>query len=292
MDIKQLRYFCTIAEEGQVTRAAKKLHMAQPPLSYQLKSLEEELGVLLLERNGKKMELTDAGTILYERARSLLLQMEAAVSEVKEAGEGLTGLLSIGSVKTCFSYIPERIRFFREQYPNVSFRLHEGDSYRLAEDVRSRQIELALIRMPLDLHDFHHLPLSKDPFAAIVPDHWPIESTICMKDLSDLPLLLLHRVSGIGLYELVLNAFHKKGLTPQIVCQCPDAAMLMSLVREGVGAAMLPESTLLAFPNSGLKAVRIQDASILSDCALIWLKDRSLSKKAVRFRETFVGEGR
>ncbi|KZZ83657.1 LysR family transcriptional regulator [Bacillus sp. SJS] len=291
MDLKQLRYFCIIAEEGQVTRAAKKLHMAQPPLSYQLKSLEEELGVLLMERNGKKMELTEAGTILYERANSLLLQMEAAVSEVKEAGEGLSGLLSIGCVKTGFSYIPERIRFFREQYPNVSFRLHEGDSYRLAEDVRNRSIELALVRLPLDLNDFDCLPLSKDPFAAIVPEHLEMNSTIDMADLSELPLMLLHRVSGIGLFELVVNAFQKHGLKPAIVCQCPDAAMLMALVREGVGVAILPESTLRSFPNSGLKAVPIRNSELLSDCALIWLKDRYLSKKAVRFRETFLGEG-
>ncbi|MGD7010202.1 LysR substrate-binding domain-containing protein [Metabacillus sp. 84] len=237
------------------------------------------------------MELTDAGSILYDRAQSLLLQMDAAVSEVKEAGAGLTGLLSIGCVKTCFSFIPERIRSFRTHFPNVSFRLHEGDSFRLAEDLRSRTIELALVRLPLDLDDFDFLPLSKDPFVAIVPGHWKMNGTAAMEDLAGLPLMLLHRVSGIGLYELVLNKFQQLGLEPRIVCQCPDAAMLLSLVREGVGAAILPESTLHSFPDSGLKAVSISNGEIRSDCALIWLKNRSLSKKALRFRETFLGSG-
>ena len=136
MDVKQLRYFSVIAEEGQVTRAAKKLHMAQPPLSQQLKLLEEELGVPLMDRNGRNMELTEAGKVLYTRARELLRRFDDTVIEVKEVGEGLKGLLSIGSVKTCFSYIPERISFFREQYPMVTFRLHEGGSFSFSYSVK------------------------------------------------------------------------------------------------------------------------------------------------------------
>ena len=160
MDIKQLLYFSTIAQEGQITRAAKKLHMAQPPLSQQLKSLEQELGVLLMDRKGKKLELTEAGKVLYERAIELLQRVDDISLEVKEVGEGLKGELSIGSVKTGFSYIPERFRLFREQYPQVSFRLYEGDSFRLADHLRKREIELAIVRLPLDsviFPRFHYL---------------------------------------------------------------------------------------------------------------------------------------
>ncbi|CEH30891.1 LysR family transcriptional regulator [Aneurinibacillus migulanus] len=287
MDIKQLRYFSTIAQEGQITRAAKKLHMAQPPLSHQLKSLEQELGVLLMERNGKNMELTEAGKVLYKRAKELLHRIDETVTEVKEVGDGLKGILSIGSVKTCFSYIPERLRFFREHYPMVTFRLHEGDSFRLAQYLKKRNIELAIVRLPLELNDFASLPLPADRFVVVIPEKWDARKTIQIKEIADMPLMLLHRVSGIGLYELVVDKCRKHGFEPNVVCQCPDASMLLSLVRAGAGATLLPRSTLLSFPSDGLKVMDIEDCMIESESAVIWLKDRYLSKNAVRFIETF-----
>jgi LysR family transcriptional regulator, salicylic acid-responsive activator of bsdBCD len=290
MDVKQLRYFSAIAEEKQITRAAKKLHMAQPPLSMQLKQLEDELGVLLVERNGKNIELTEAGNILFKRAKELLHQFEETVTEVQQVGEGLKGLLSIGSVKTCFSYIPERVEFFRKNYPLVTFHLQEGDSYRMAQYIRNRDIEVALVRLPLDLNDFHSLPLPDDPFVVVIPESWGNHKSICMRDLAQMPLILLHRERGIGLYELVVDECRKHGFDPNVVCQCPDASMLLSLVRTGVGAALLPKSTLMAFPYEGIKVFDIEDMHTKSESAVIWLKDRYLSKSAKRFIETFIDE--
>lgn len=286
MDLKQLRYFLAIAEEKQITRAAKKLHMAQPPLSIQLKSLEEELGTLLMERNGKSLELTKAGDILVKRTKELLNKIDETIIEVTQVGEGLKGLLSIGSVKTCFSYIPERIKFFRKHYPQVTFRLQEGDSYQLAQHVQNRDIELAIVRLPLELNDFHSLPLQNDRFVVVIPENWDGEKNIRMKEIAKMPLMLLHRVHGVGLYELVVDECRKHGFEPNVVCQCPDASMLLSLVRTGIGATLLPKSTLLSFPTDGLKILEIEDALIKSESAIIWLKDRYLSKSAERFIET------
>jgi LysR family transcriptional regulator, salicylic acid-responsive activator of bsdBCD len=290
MDIRQLRYFATIAEEGQITRAAKKLHMAQPPLSQQLKALEEEIGTLLVERIGKRIELTEAGKVLYERATDLLSQFDETVMEVKEVGEGLRGILSIGSVKTGFAYLPPRIRHFRENHPNVTFRIYEGDSYRLSQDLINRDIELAVVRLPLDLNDFSTFPLPTDQFVAIIPESWNCGDTINLEELASFPLMLLHRVKGVGLYELVVEEFRKHGLEPNIACQCSDAAILYSLVREGVGAALLPSSTLLSFPLIGMKFAEIEGFNVQSESAVIWLKDRYLSKSAVTFLNTFKSE--
>lgn len=287
MDVKQLRYFSAIAQEGQITRAAKKLHMAQPPLSQQLKLLEQELGVLLVERSGKNIKLTEAGKVLYKRATELLHQLDETVTEVKEIGEGLKGELAIGSVKTCFSYIPDRIRFFREHYPLVTFRLHEGDSFRLAQDIRKRDIELAIVRLPLDLADFSSHPLPKDRFVALIPKSWGGPNSIGMKELAELPLILLHRISGVGLYELVVDQFRKHGINPNVICTCPDAAMILSLVRAEIGTTLLPQSTLYSFNLDRLNAVEIEDGIIESDSSIIWMKDHYLSKNAARFIQTF-----
>lgn len=287
MDIRQLRYFATIAEEGQITRAANKLHMAQPPLSQQLKALEQELGILLVERIGRNIELTDAGKLLYERATDLLNQLDETVMEVKEVGEGIKGVLSIGSVKTCFSYLPDLMRMFRELYPNVTFRLFEGDSFRLSQDLRNRDIEIALVRLPLELDGLSSLPLPIDQFVAVIPEHWSYEKNIPINEFARMPLMLLHRIKGIGLYEMVIEEFKNHELIPNIICQCADAAMLISLVHAGVGATFLPRSTLHSFPTEGLKIIEMDNFIIQSESSLVWLTDRYLSKSTVKFIEMF-----
>ncbi len=287
MDIKQLRYFSTVVEEGQITRAAKKLHMAQPPLSQQLKMLEEELGLRLFERNGRNLEVTEEGKILYKRAKEIINKMEETIKEVKDAGEGLRGTLSIGSVKSCFSYIPDRLRSFREKYPLVTFRLIEGDSYRLAQYIRNRDIELAIIRLPLDTTEFDSLPLPIDPFVVVMPEKWSDRTDIQMKELADIPLMLLQQFKGIGLYEIVVDKCRKHGFDPHVICECPDASMLLSLVKSGIGATLLPKSAFPALDATGVKIMNINDETFISESAVIWPKNRYLSRKAVHFINTF-----
>ena len=132
MDIRQLRYFCAIAEEGQISRAAQRLHIAQPPLSYQLKLLEEELGVKLVDRNTRNLSLTQAGHVFYQRAEQILGMLQAAASEVKDVEYGVNGILAIGSPPAIGNiYIPERIARFHKEYPYVRFQWREGHTFRI-----------------------------------------------------------------------------------------------------------------------------------------------------------------
>ena len=283
MDIRQLRYFAAIAEEGQITRAAKKLHIAQPPLSYQLKTLEEEFGQSLFERNGKVMELTEAGKLLYERTNELFRWVEETMHDVQQVGEGLKGTLSIGSVKSSFSYLPSRIKKFRDEYPDIIFQLYEGDSYRIAEYLRNRDIEIGIVRLPLDLHDFHSLPLPADQFVCVLPKDANPPDKIYMHNLAELPIMLLHRVRGVGLYELVMDTCQEHGLELNVICHCPDTSMLLTLVKSGVGAALLPLSAIPPFYSEWLTIKEIEGLHIKSESAVIWLKSRRLSKQAERF---------
>ncbi|MGM9922769.1 MAG: LysR family transcriptional regulator [Bacillus sp. (in: firmicutes)] len=287
MDIRQLRYFIAIVEEGQITKAAQKLHMAQPPLSQQLKMMEEELGGKLFDRNGRNLALTESGKLLYKKGQELLARFEETLMEVKEVSEGLKGVLAIGSVKTCFAYIPDRLRFFRTYYPDVRFRLVEGDTYRLKQSLLNREIEVAIIRLPIASTEFSAINLAPDPFVLVIPKQWPISKTIKMKDIDQLPLLLLHRVSGQGTYELVVEECRRHNFEPHIICECPDASMILTLVREGIGAAILPSSTMKSLTKQGVKVIRIEDCTVQSEAAIVWHKDRYLSKSAVRFLQTF-----
>lgn len=149
MDIRKLRYFTVIAEEKQLTRAAQRLHMAQPPLSRQLSLLEQELSVNLFERNGRNMHLTEEGKILYTKAKNIIQQLEETITEIKDTGEGLRGNLSIGAFHSCIPFLSEKIRYFQENYPNMNLKIWEGGPFYLIEQLENRYIELAILRSPL-----------------------------------------------------------------------------------------------------------------------------------------------
>lgn len=289
MDIKQLRYFSTIVQEGQITRAAKKLHMAQPPLSHQLKLLEEELGVALFERNGRKLELTQPGEVLYKHAQNLLKQLEETIEEVRESGDGLRGVLSLGSVKSCFSHLPQKIKTYLRKYPLVTLQLREGDTFVIGELLKNREVEVGITRLPMDLNDFSYIPLSKDPYVAVLPKELKqsAETKIRMADLKELPLLLLHRIQGSGQYELVINECRRHGFEPKVICECPDVSMILSLVSAGIGATIIPRDSLLSFPSDNIKILEIIDSTISTEAAIVWQKDRYLSKNAKYFIQMF-----
>lgn len=290
MNIKQLRYFYEIANEGQITRAAKKLHIAQPPLSQALKALETNLGVLLFERNGRQMELTEAGEVLYEKAKTIFYKIDETIIEVKETGKGVRGTLSIGCNKSCFSHIPEKINIYQQQYPQVKFHLIEGDSYLLTKQLIEREIELAFIRLPIDMNGFAFHELPSEQYVAVVHNNWidnPTKSCISIKDLADIPLLLLHRIRGVGQFEIIMDKFMEEGLKPTILCESPNVDMLLDLVNEGLGATIVPQSTLLKHNTSNVSVLKIEDTKIVSKSAIIWLKDRYISKSAERFIELF-----
>ncbi|GAA0440440.1 transcriptional regulator BsdA [Lentibacillus halophilus] len=290
MDIRQLNYFYTIANEGQITRAAKKLHMAQPPLSQTLKSLEDELGVTLLERNGRQMELTKAGMVLYEKAENIFHFLDETAMEVKETGKGFKGKLSIGCVKSCFSKVVHPIKEFRSQFPEVNIDLREGDTSRLTELLHNREIDLAVVRHPLEMKSFSSHDLSDEDYVVIAPESWHLgnyENEISLNELAGLPLLLLHRITGVGQYEVIMNQFENKGLEPNIVGECPDVDMILGLVHEAIGATIIPESAIKERHQDNIRKLQIKDTTIISKSSIIWLKDRYISKSVRSFIDLF-----
>ncbi|MEW8986163.1 MAG: LysR family transcriptional regulator, partial [Bacillus sp. (in: firmicutes)] len=149
MDIRQMKYFIAIAEERNITAAAHRLHMSQPPLSLQLKQMEEELGVMLVERHGKKLELTDKGELLYRHALNIVHAFEEVKNELQETDEGRKGNLSVGINTLSVPEFPEWLESFHASYPLVYLRIVQNDSAYLAELVKNRTIELGLVRLPL-----------------------------------------------------------------------------------------------------------------------------------------------
>ncbi|MFC5472147.1 LysR family transcriptional regulator [Cohnella suwonensis] len=295
MDMRQLRYFLAIANEGQITRAAKQLNMEQPPLSRQLKLMEQELGVVLFDRKGKQLQLTQAGESLRQRALALMNQFDETITYVQELGEGVQGVLSVGAVVSCISLLPPVIRRFAEKYPAVTFKLQEGDHFLLGELLENRDIELIASRLPFqsDFQSQHYsvLPLPSDPFVAIVPVAWspdPEERSMTLKELARLPFLTLKTDRTTGMHNRIFHEFGKRGLGPRIISECSSVAITVSLVASGIGIAILPASVMNTFALSSIKQVTIADAEFQSDVGLVWLKDRHLSKSARHFMDMFL----
>ncbi len=288
MDIRQLRYFIAIAEEGQITGAAKRLQMAQPPLSQQLKQMEDELGVELMERVGKRMELTEAGAALYKQALNIVQQLDEAIAEVKETGEGIRGSLSIGVSALSAYHLPEKLRRFQMKHPLITYQVWKGDSQQLSQLLEQRTIEVAIVRLPHSLPDYASIHLEEEPFVMIVPADSQLASAdeIHMRDIADHPLVL-PSTPGLGIYELLLKEFSRLGVTPQVVCQCPDISLIVNLVAAGIGASIVPRSAWKTHAGYAISCVEITGTSISSSSAVIWKAERHLSKAARRFIETF-----
>ncbi|MDQ0058602.1 LysR family transcriptional regulator [Paenibacillus harenae] len=294
MDLRQLKYFVAIAEEGQITRAAKRLNMEQPPLSRQLKLIEEELGVTLFDRGGKGLKLTDAGRLLMEKAESLLFQFDDAIREVQETEEGARGVLSIGSVVSCISLLPKQIERYRELYPHVTYKILEGDHFYLGEQLEKGAIDLIVARLPFEaqsiVSDYTVLPLPSDPFVAVIPSSWTELSSrqsINMVELAQFPFLTLKTDKTLRMHEQVVNECRRHGFEPNIICECSSVAIIMSLIAAGIGTTVFPKSVLSSFPSDVVKMLRIEDADFQSGVGILWLNDRYLPKRAQYFIDSF-----
>ncbi|MCM3339571.1 LysR family transcriptional regulator [Paenibacillus sp. MER TA 81-3] len=284
MDIRQLRYFIAIAEERQITAAANRLHIAQPPLSQQLKQMETELGVTLVLRNGRALELTEAGRSLYRHALHITKRMDESAAEVKEIGNGLRGQLTIGVNTLSNVRLPALLRSFRTTYPNITYSIRQNESAQLCSMVKERTLELAIVWLPLELSDFTVLHLPAEPFYYITSDPPASNSaSVTFEDIAHRPLIL-PSTQGLGVYYTIMEQFARRQLTPDIVCECSDIAMLMTLVSSGFGAAVVPASVLRLQPFSGIHSLEIEGSQPASS-ALIWLKDHYVSKSARSFIE-------
>ncbi|WP_248930002.1 LysR family transcriptional regulator [Paenibacillus hamazuiensis] len=295
MDLRQLRYFLTVANEGQITRAAKALNIEQPPLSRQLKQMEQEMDVVLFDRSGHRLRLTHAGELLREKAEELLRQFHEAMLEVKEVDQGVRGVLSIGSVVSCVSLLPPKIEEFRKQYPGVTFKISEGDHFLLGDQLEKRNIELVVARLPFEAasesRQYSVVPLPSDPFVAVLPGGWELASSresINMIELADVPFLSLKTDETTGMHNRVMEECRRHGFEPKVICECSSVAIIVALVAAGIGATVFPKSVMASFPMPAAKTLPIADADFQSEVGLLWLKDRYLSKSARQFIELFL----
>ncbi|CDQ40890.1 LysR family transcriptional regulator [Virgibacillus salexigens] len=288
MDIRQLRYFIAIVEERKISAAAERLHISQPPLSQHLKAMEDELGCKLIERSGRYLELTESGKALYTYALQVTQLMEEAKVNVKEVGYGVNGRLTLGINTFSVAELPEILHQFRSRYPKVTYKIQQNESAHLCQLVKDRIVELAIIRLPLDLDDFSVLHLHTEPFYFITSNkHKPFQHTheVSLEEIHDFPLVL-PSTKGLGVHYLVLEAFSKTKRKPNIIGECSDITLLMDLISSEFAASIVPETLLKRHSGYPIHIYKISNqANVKGSIGLIWLKNHHLSAAAENFVE-------
>lgn len=245
MDIRQLRYFVAVAEERHFGRAAKRLHLSQPPLSMQIKNLEHELGVELFERSTRRVALTDAGRILLERARGILSLTEEAAEAVKGAEAGLGGRLEVGFISSAtLSLLPPAIRLFRERFSGVELDLKELTSAQQVDALYEGEIRLGLVRLPLRAPGIQLEPVLEESLVVALPSGHPLEALdrVPVGEIVDLPMIFFTRHLIPGFHAQIVELFQRVGGFPKVVQHAVHLQTIVGLVASGLGVAVLPGS--------------------------------------------------
>ncbi|MCF6800067.1 LysR family transcriptional regulator [Priestia megaterium] len=285
MDIKQLIYFVTIAEEGNISKAAERLHMAQPPLSQQLKLLEEELGIILFERNTRRMQITDAGQLLQNRAQQIIELMEKTSKELNDLKEGSQGVLSIGTISSAGeTLVPIMVQNFHKVYPGVDFRIKESSTFEILELVKRGVVEIGVIRTPFNLETFDYISLPEEPMMAAALDSLldMNKTSMNLDELKGKPLLFHNRYANN-----IEEACKKSGFEPKVKCRIDDTRTMLNWASGGMGIALIPRDMMALIPDSNLHFIEIKEKTLATKIIVIWRKNHYLSTSARHFLEFF-----
>lgn len=276
MDLRTLHYFVTVAEELNITRAAEKLHMSQPPLSAQIKSLESELDTVLFIRGKRHLKLTESGQLLYRRAKDIISLADRTKAEILSMGEGMRGTISIGLVEGMAPDIAaEWFADFRRRHPNVKFRILDGSTDDLLEKLRSGIISLAVITSPCDnslLHSFH---VGEEKMAALMSREHPLAADNGRKvRISDLIGENLIVPSRKALIETIYKWFKAVDAEPNIVCEMDSYLDAAALAGRHVGISIYPRTAYI--PNDSLVSKEIAGKDRILEYLFVWRKGHPL----------------
>ena len=245
MDLRHLRYFVAVAEERHFGRAATRLHIAQPPLSQQIRALEADLGVELLRRTTRRVEVTSAGAAYLERARAILAAVDDAGHEARAVAAGAVGRLALGCVGSAtYSLLPGLARGLSEALPGVDFAFR-GEM--LVPDqvraLRAGDIDVALLRTPVNDDALTVRPLRRDRLVVAVPADWSLAARkrLRVADLRDRDLIVHSGRRDSVMYDAVARLCHEQGFEPRVRHEVDETSTLVTLVAGGLGVAVVPE---------------------------------------------------
>ena len=279
IELRQLRYFVAVAEEMHFGRAARRLHMTQPPLSQAIQALETRLGAEVFHRTRRSVTLSAAGLALLPEARRLLSQADALPSIAQRAAAGESGSLSIAFVSMAdYSVMPQALREFRGAYPLVQIQLHEATTDLQLEMLSTGEIDLGMLVMPLPdklKAEFDSLPVLSEPLMLALPEGLVRKrGPVSLTQLADQPLIVFPRRLAPAFHDKILGRFHEAGLAPRIGQEAIQMQTIIALVSAGMGIALVPQS-VSNLQRPGVEYRTLKEAGAPIDMGLAWRRDNN-----------------
>ena len=284
MELRHIRYFLAVAQEKNFTRAAEKLCIAQPPLSRQMKDLEDELGAELFVRKARGLQLTEAGKHFYEYATQIMDLAEKSAEEIKNLEKGLQGTLYVASVEGCApSLVSKWIAGFHELYPNVTFSIWNGNSDDVLARVQNGLDDIGIIVAPYNEEGFKGVTVAREPWVAMLPPGHPLTETtgdtVSIKQLAPYDLIVPSRASRVTEIE---EWFKQVGEKPRIIGRMAHVLNAYELALSGVGITIYPAAAgKYAHQDIGIR--KIVEPDITASYVMIHSTDRQLSVVAGEF---------
>jgi DNA-binding transcriptional LysR family regulator len=243
IELRHLRYFVAVAEELHFSRAARRLHIAQPPLSQQIRKLEQHIGHTLFNRNSRTVTLTYAGETLLERARHILKRMEEDVETVRRVGRGEMGSLTIGFIGSAMlTVLPALLGKYRMRYPQVELRLRELTTSRLIDAIRQGAVDIGFLRDAGRTEGLSVETVLAERFVLALPETHPLtgRKKINLSAMQREPLVLFPRELGPRAWDKTMELCATAGFRPKIVQEAPEWLTVLRLVSSGLGFSITP----------------------------------------------------
>jgi DNA-binding transcriptional LysR family regulator len=272
MELRHLRYFISVAEELHFGKAAARLNMSQPPLSQQIRQLEEELGFPLLYRNKQHVELTEAGKAFLEEARNAMAKVEQARLVAEKANQGLLGRLSIGFVgSTTYSVAPLLQRFLVYS-PKINVTLHQMKAADQLHALHERSLHLGIVRTHMQSPHLVSKAICREKFVVIFPEEHPMaqKESLRMKDLENERFIFTTR--GSTYHDAVIHLCYQAGFSPNITLELPEILTIVAFVAQGMGVSIVPES-FRHQQNKGVVYRELADVQSTLETYFVWHKE-------------------
>ena len=279
MQLRHLRYFVTLAEELHFGRAAEKLHISQPPLSMQIRALEDELGVMLFNRTQRHVALTQAGHALLGEARQILARVEQAVLITRRAGRGEIGELAVGFISVAdYNVLPVVLREFRRKYPLVNLTLREATTDAQVRDLVAGRLDVGFLLPPVAEPALESVAILREPLIVALPEKHPLAmkpGKLALEKLKDAPFILFPRPNAPGLYDDVVSCCKAAGFSPRVEQEAIQMQTIISLVSAELGVALIPAS-LTNLRRTGVVYKALRQQSPLTEIHLAWRRGDDL----------------
>ena len=272
MELRQLRYFATLADELHFGRAAKRLALTQPPLSQSIQKLEQELGVRLFERTRRRVVLTHAGKAFLDEARHTLARADGAVERARRAGRGETGRLAVGFLaNTAYTLLPLVLREFARRFPQVTLELRELTQPQQFDALRRENIDVALLRPPVEDTELASQIILEEPFVAALPPAHALCALrrVPVRRLAGEPFVMYPRQPGLVFHHQIMDFCLRSGFSPRVAQEVSQTHTVIALVSAGIGVALVPHSAR-KIGLAGVAYRPLRETAPLARLAMAW----------------------